>query len=85
MTENTTCIHEWCLDNKVYYCNNCGIVTMKRPDTYESDKESDKEPDDDEPEKCRHVWECLRDRCHNRGKGKYQAYKCILCNKFQRR
>ena len=34
---------------------------------------------------CKHEWECLRDRCHNRGKGKYMAYKCRLCNKFQRR
>ena len=36
-------------------------------------------------ESCKHEWECLRDRCHNRGKGKYMAYKCRLCNKFQRR
>ena len=36
-------------------------------------------------ETCKHEWECLRDRCHNRGKGKYMAYKCRLCNKFQRR
>ncbi len=36
-------------------------------------------------ESCKHEWECLRDRCHNRGKGKYKAYKCRLCNKFQRR
>jgi|TARA_Y100000768_G_scaffold207161_1_gene156106 hypothetical protein len=36
-------------------------------------------------ESCKHEWECLRDRCHNRGKGKYMAYKCKLCNKFQRR
>ena len=36
-------------------------------------------------EGCKHEWECLRDRCHNRGKGKYMAYKCRLCDKFQRR
>ena len=36
-------------------------------------------------EKCKHNWICLRDRCHNRGNGKYKAYKCDLCGKFQRR
>ena len=36
---------------------------------------------------CRHDWECLRDRVHNKGngKGKYMAYKCRKCKKFQRR
>ena len=42
-----------------------------------------------EPEEqiCKHNWKCLRDRVHNKGKGKgkYMAYKCTLCNKFQRR
>ena len=38
-------------------------------------------------ETCIHVWECLRGRTHNKGngKGKYQAYKCRECGKFQRR
>ncbi len=37
--------------------------------------------------KCKHDWTCLRDRCHNKGdgKGKYRAYRCSLCKKFQRR
>ena len=35
---------------------------------------------------CRHEWTCLRkDRVHNRGNGKYQAYRCRLCGAFQRR
>ena len=34
---------------------------------------------------CRHVWECLRGRTHNRGSGKYQAYSCRECGAFQRR
>ena len=34
---------------------------------------------------CRHVWECLRGRTHNRGKGKYKAYRCRECGAFQRR
>lgn len=38
-------------------------------------------------DKCQHVWECLKDRTHNKGngKGKYKAYKCRECGKFQRR
>ena len=51
--------------------------------TQESTQESDSTTI--EEIKCKHVWECLRDRCHNRGKGKYMAYKCQLCGKFQRR
>ena len=81
----TSCTqHLWCKDNKLFYCEACGEVSTTRPETYDSDIE---ESDDKEPEieKCKHVWECLRDRCHNRGKGKYQAYKCKLCGKFQRR
>ena len=36
---------------------------------------------------CRHVWLCLKDRCHNKGdgRGKYRAYKCQECSKFVRR
>lgn len=44
-----------------------------------------KEITDIQLKKCKHNWECLRDRVHNRGKGKYMAYKCFLCGKFQRR
>ncbi len=53
--------------------------------TEDDDEDDDEEEKEEEVETCRHVWECLRDRCHNRGKGKYQAYKCKLCGKFQRR
>tara|TARA_B110000008_G_C16956072_1_gene558248 strand:+ start:651 stop:812 length:162 start_codon:yes stop_codon:yes gene_type:complete len=53
---------------------------MEDEDNIEKDEEKDSQN-----EKCKHVWECLRDRCHNRGKGKYMAYKCTLCGKFQRR
>ena len=38
--------------------------------------------------KCKHEWICLNnDRIHNKGdgKGKYQAFKCAICKKFQRR
>jgi hypothetical protein len=36
---------------------------------------------------CRHVWLCLKERCHNKGdgRGKYRAYKCQKCSKFERR
>lgn len=48
-----------------------------------------KEKDDHEnsEDKCKHVWTCLRDKCHNKGngKGKYRAYRCSLCKNFQRR
>ena len=48
--------------------------------------DTDHDTHNDTPmESCKHEWECLKDRCHNRGKGKYMAYKCRLCNKFQRR
>ena len=39
----------------------------------------------EESEKCKHSWECLRDKVHNKGNGKYRAYKCRLCEKFVRR
>ena len=37
--------------------------------------------------KCKHRWVCLRGRVHNKGdgKGKYHAFVCTLCGKFQRR
>jgi len=77
------CVHTWICEHSLYVCSECGHVSNKRPDDYFSE-ESDKEEEKEES-KCKHVWECLRDRCHNRGKGKYQAYKCKLCGKFQRR
>ena len=51
----------------------------------ETEEEIDEEEDGEATLKCHHAWVCLRDRCHNRGKGKYQAYKCELCGKFKRR
>ncbi len=75
--------HNWIKDNVLYICEICGTTTLVKPDNYIEQKDTESESDVDE--KCRHVWECLRDRCHNRGKGKYQAYKCKLCGKFQRR
>ena len=61
---------------------------MSRPNEFVEEPNEEKNDDgDDKDEKCRHVWECLQDRCHNKGnsKGKYKAYKCKICNKFQRR
>ena len=87
-TDSITCTHEWVKNHTFYVCNACGDTSTKKPHDYTSEIE---EGEDDEPggegdaEKCKHVWECLKDRCHNRGKGKYQAYKCKLCRKFQRR
>lgn len=75
---------EWIFDGNCYYCDTCGSFRMSRPVEYFPKKETECVQEEEE-EKCRHVWECLRDRCHNRGKGKYQAYKCKLCSKFQRR
>lgn len=39
---------------------------------------------------CSHIWEPAghrknKDRVHNKGKGKYKAYKCSECGKFKRR
>jgi hypothetical protein len=36
---------------------------------------------------CRHVWLCLKDRCHNKGdgRGNYRAYKCQECSKFEKK
>jgi hypothetical protein len=39
---------------------------------------------------CKHVWipagrKKNKDRVHNKGNGKYKAYKCELCGKFKRR
>ena len=76
--------HNWVKDNVLYICETCGMTTLVKPDDY-IEQEDDTETETLEEEKCWHVWECLKDRCHNRGKGKYQAYKCKLCGKFQRR
>ena len=76
-------ICEWEKDGsgKFFFCN-CGNFSQTKPESYvEPNVEQVKE----EETKCRHVWTCLRDRCHNRGNGKYLAYKCELCGKFQRR
>ena len=62
-------------------CSKNGVDGAKRVD--DDDEESMETMET--METCKHEWECLRDRCHNRGKGKYMAYKCRLCNKFQRR
>lgn len=86
-------VHTWHMmhagETQHFYCE-CGAYSLQRPDDYveSATQEDDKEDEEDEElgeTKCRHVWECLRDRVHNRGKGKYQAYKCKLCQKFQRR
>lgn len=34
---------------------------------------------------CVHLWDCLRNRTHNRGRGKYKCYLCRHCGAFQRR
>ena len=62
-------------------------ISKSEKKEYDTSKNSVDEviQDLDEQSTCKHEWECLRDRCHNRGKGKYMAYKCRLCNKFQRR
>ena len=75
--------HSWVNCKTFYVCQECGTTSSKQPDDYEETQKLD--INKVEEERCRHVWECLRDRCHNRGKGKYQAYKCKLCGKFQRR
>ena len=55
--------------------------------TVDEDKKYEIEDEVNKQETCKHVWECLRGRTHNKGngKGKYQAYKCRECGKFQRR
>lgn len=79
-------LHTWHKEKNFFFCSVCGTTSAKQPHDYLDDTECDDVIKDSELEKkCRHVWECLRDRCHNRGKGKYQAYKCTLCGKFQRR
>ena len=77
------CVHNWIFEQKIYVCLNCGIISNSMPLDYVCEESSSE--DVEEETKCKHNWECLKDRCHNRGKGKYQAYKCKLCGKFQRR
>lgn len=69
----------WIQEADYEYCQKCGAYRKVVKENIEENVEENVE------DKCKHVWECLRDRCHNRGKGKYQAYKCKLCGKFQRR
>jgi hypothetical protein len=83
MSESHVCV--WLKDEAgervIYYCE-CGMVSLTKPETFvEQVDECEVIPE----EKCKHEWECLKDRCHNRGTGKYKAYKCRLCGKFQRR
>lgn len=79
-----------------WFCVACGAYSESQPagvpdhpveeeTEEETEEEIEEEEDGEATLKCRHAWVCLRDRCHNRGKGKYQAYKCELCGKFQRR
>ena len=65
------------------------LFTVDEEKKYEIENEIGNEIEDEvnKQETCKHVWECLRGRTHNKGngKGKYQAYKCRECGKFQRR
>ena len=65
------------------------LFTVDEEKKYEIEDELEDEIEDDvnKQETCKHVWECLKGRTHNKGngKGKYQAYKCRECGKFQRR
>lgn len=83
--EEELCIHDWVCEHNLYFCILCGNTSSKKPSDYIETIENIENDKEDNIEKCKHVWECLRDRCHNRGKGKYQAYKCKICGKFQRR
>ena len=84
---NTCEKHNWLKNPGIYICEECGKICQECPSDYESEKEDENKEDEnkEDDQKCKHLWECLKDRCHNRGKGKYKAYKCKLCNKFQRR
>ena len=75
-----------------YYCEQCGAFSQSKPALYQEETDTSEESSFEiktenmiSEEKCVHNWICLRDRCHNRGDGKYKAYKCEYCNKFQRR
>jgi len=68
-------------------------IKVKNRELFRADEEKKYEIEDEikdevnKQESCKHVWECLKGRTHNKGngKGKYQAYKCRECGKFQRR
>lgn len=84
-----SCVHDWKKEirsDTIYYCALCGAFSKSRPEQYVSESSDDDASESTEDvKKCVHNWVCLRDRCHNRGNGKYKAYRCSLCNKFQRR
>jgi hypothetical protein len=79
--------------NKIVPNNEISAIEVKNRELFKVDEEKKYEIEDviedevNEQETCKHVWECLRGRTHNKGngKGKYQAYKCRECGKFQRR
>lgn len=76
-------MHDWKKDQAFFYCEMCGEFSKIKPNDYIEEDEN--EVENVTTVSCRHNWICLRDRCHNRGSGKYKAYKCTLCQKFQRR
>ena len=84
--------HSWQFENNqhtpYWFCVACGAYSESQPIGAPDPPVQEEIEEDEVGEailKCRHDWVCLRDRCHNRGNGKYQAYKCKLCGKFQRR
>ncbi len=81
-------VHTWkkeCHADRVFFiCEECGLFSKTKPQEY-VEEEIEEDLDEKQISSCKHEWVCLKDRCHNRGKGKYFAYKCTLCNKFQRR
>ena len=83
--ETEICDHDWIKNKTNYVCSLCGNISNKKPNNYTSDSKEENTEEIHTVEKCIHVWECLKDRCHNKGKGKYRAYRCKLCDKFQRR
>lgn len=62
-----------------------GKFSTKHVRIQENIQKNTSEEEDSVEISCKHNWKCLRDRVHNKGKGKYLAYKCELCGKFQRR
>lgn len=84
-----TCIHKWKKQvvpkKTIFLCELCGDFSKTTPTDYVEEPVEPVEEPVEEHIACRHVWICIRDRCHNRGSGKYKAYKCTLCDKFQRR
>ena len=78
-------VHRWKKECQSFYCEECGQFSKTKPDEYVEEEEIEADENEKQITTCKHQWICLKDRCHNRGKGKYYAYKCALCNKFQRR